>query len=82
MLQTRPWTGVCELDAMVPKANNRRYVSSADLPSDSLHKNLAWWAVTHLKNQKPVKIGGWVLPRVWVLAWDNTVHEVQLCERG
>ena len=43
-------------DVMVPKAhrNNRSYVSSADLPSDSLHKNLAWWTVVQrtLKNHK------------------------------
>ena len=47
-LQTRPWKGVCEPDVMAPKAhqNNRSYVSLADLPSDSLRKNLAWWAVT------------------------------------
>ena len=70
-LQIRPRMGVCEPlmpDVMAPKAhqNNR---SSADLLSDSLHKNLAWWAVTRktLKNHKIVKIGGWVLAR------DNTV---------
>ena len=43
-------------DVMAPKAhrNNRSYVSSADLPSDSLRKNLAWWAVIQrtLKNHK------------------------------
>ena len=35
-------------------------MSSADLPSDSLSKNLAWWAVTRRtsKNHKSVKIGG------------------------
>ena len=70
-LQIRPRMGVCEPlmpDVVVPKAhqNNR---SSADLLSDSLHKNLAWWAVTWrtLKNHKIVKIGRWVLAR------DNTV---------
>ena len=40
MLQTRPQTGVCELDVVARKApqNNRSYVfvRSADLPSDSL----------------------------------------------
>ena len=45
---------------MVPKAhqNNCSYVSSADLPSDSLCENL--WAVTRrtLINHKTVKIGG------------------------
>ena len=25
------------------------------------------------KQKKNVKIGGWALMRVWVLAWDNTV---------
>ena len=74
-LQTRPRTGVCEPlmpDVMVPKAhqNNCSYVSSADLLSDSLYKNLAWWAVTRrtLKNHKTVKIGG------WALAQDNMVQ--------
>ena len=72
MLQTRPWTGVCELlipDVVAPKAhqNNRSYVSSADQPSDMLCKIFAWWAVTRRtsKNHKTVKIGG------RVLAWDN-----------
>ena len=57
-------TDVCErtLDVVVPKVhqNNHSYVRSADLPSDSLHKNLAWWAVTWrtLKNNKIVKLGG------------------------
>jgi len=56
---------------------NCSYVSSVDLPSDSLRKNLAWWAVTQrtLKNHKTVKIGGWALVRVWALARDNTVVE-------
>ena len=57
--------------------NNRSYVSSANLPSDSLRKNLAWWAVTRrtLENYKAVKNGGWALAR------DNTVlyKEWQLC---
>ena len=45
------------------------HVSSVYLPSDSLHRILAWWAVTlkTSKNHKTVKIGG------WALAWDNTV---------
>ena len=36
-----------------------------DLPSDSLRKNLAWWAVTRRtsKNHKTVKIWGWALAR-------------------
>ena len=74
MLRTRPWTGVCKAlmpDVMAPKVqqNNRSYVSSADLPLDSLCKNLAWRAVTWrtLKNNKTVKIG------VLALARDNTV---------
>ena len=58
-------------DVVASKAhqNNRSYVSSADLPSDSLGKNLAWWAVTQRtsKNHKTVKVGGWALTR------DNTV---------
>ena len=63
---------VCEplmSDVVAPKVQqtNRSYVTSADLPSDSLHKILAWWAVTQrtLKNHKTVKLGGWVLARVW-----------------
>ena len=45
-LQMRPWTGVCEPlmpNVVAPKVhrNNCSYVSSADLPSDSLCKNLA-----------------------------------------
>ena len=82
MLRTRPRTGVCKPlmpDVVAPKAhqNNRSYmyVSSADLPLDSLHKNLAWWVVTWrtLKNHKTVKIGEWALSWVWGLARDNTV---------
>ena len=38
-----------------------------DLPSDSLCENFT------LKNHKTVKIGGWALAWLWVLAWDNTV---------
>ena len=69
--------GVCEPDVAAPKVhqNNCSYESSADLPSDSLHKDLAWWVVTWRtsKNHKTVKIGGWVLVRVWALAQDNKV---------
>ena len=69
-LQTRPRTGVCKPlmhDVMAPKVhqNNRSYVSSADLPSDSLRKNLAWWAVTRRtlkRNTKLSKLGGGHLP--------------------
>ena len=54
-------------DIVAPKAhpNNRRYVSSADLPLDSLCKNLVWWAVftENLENHKTVKVGRWVLVR-------------------
>ena len=64
MLQTRPWTGVCEPlmpDVVSPKVhqNNCSYVSSADLPSDSLCENLAWWVVTRrtLKTIKLSKFG-------------------------
>ena len=63
---------VCEPlmpDFMVPNAhhNNCNHVSSVGLLSNSLCKNLAWWAVTRRtsKNHKAVKIGGWVLTRVW-----------------
>ena len=70
--------GVCEPDVVAPKAhqNNCSYVSSADLPSDSLCKDLAWWVVTwrtSKNKKKTVKIGGWALVRVWAVAWDNTV---------
>ena len=65
MLQTRPRTGMCEplmLDVMAPEMhqNNRSYVRSADLPSDTLREILAWWAVTRrtLKNNKTVNIAG------------------------
>ena len=68
--------GVCKPlmpDVVAPKAhqNNRSYVSSADLPSDSLRKILACGAVTQrtLKNHKTVKNGGWALARVWALGW-------------
>ena len=64
-------------DVVVPEMHqyNCSYVSSVDLPSDSLREKLACWAVTRrsLKNHKTVKIGGWALARVWALAWDNTV---------
>ena len=56
--------------------NNRSYnVSSADLPLDSLCKNLAWCMVTQrtLEDHKTVKIGGWAFAQVWALARDNTV---------
>ena len=70
-LRTRPQTGLCEPDVMAPKAhqNNRSYVSSVDLPSDSLHKNLAWWVIT-----RNCENWGWMLARVSVLARDNTVY--------
>ena len=47
-------------------------------PSDSLYKDLAWWAVTWrtLKNHKTVKIGEWLLVQVWALARDNTALRV------
>ena len=47
-LQMRPRTGVCKPlmpDVVTPKVHQNN-CSSADLPSDSLRKNLAWWAVT------------------------------------
>ena len=53
-------------------------MSSVDLPSNSIHKNLAWWAVTRRtsKKHKTVKIGGWALARVWALAKYNTVFTI------
>ena len=59
---------LCKVDmflsrgAQTASEHNRSYVSSVGLPSDSLCKNLAWWAVTRrtLRNQK---IGGGRLPR-------------------
>ena len=84
-LQTKPRMGVCKPlmpDVVAPKVhqNNRSYVSSVDLPLDSLRENLAGWAVTQrtLKNHKTVKIGGWALARVWALARDNMVHPASL----
>ena len=70
----RVWVNLWCLMSWHPK-RNRSYVSSADLPMDSIRKNLAWWAVTRRtsKNHKTVKIGGWALARVWALARDNTV---------
>ena len=43
-LQMRPQTSVCKPDVVVPKVHqkNHSYVRSADLPSDSLRKDLAW----------------------------------------
>ena len=78
MQRTRPQKGVCEPlmpDVVVSKAhqNNRSYVSSADLPSDSQRKNLAWWAVTR-RTSKNCQNWGMGACRVWVLARDNTVH--------
>ena len=59
-LRTRPRTGVCEPDVVASKAH-QSYVSSADLPSDSLRENP--------ENHKTVKSGGWALARIWVLVW-------------
>ena len=68
-LWTRPWMGVCKplmADVVVSKVhqNNHSQMSSADLPvpSDSLCKNLAWWAVTRktLKNHRTVTCSGMV----------------------
>ena len=39
---------------------NCSYVSSADLPSDSICKNLAWWVVTRTENlEKPQNCQNW-----------------------
>ena len=56
-LRTRPRVGVCEPlmpDVVASKAhqNNRNYVSSADLPSDSLRKDLAGWVVTRRTSKR------------------------------
>ena len=47
-------------DVMAPKAhqNNHNYVSSADLHSDSLHKNLVWWEVAQRTSKSPNWGGG------------------------
>ena len=63
-LQTRPRTGVCEPlmpGVVVSKLhqNNRSYVSSVDLPSDSLRKNLASWAVNTENLEKPQNCQNW-----------------------
>ena len=69
--------GVCKPDVVVPKAHqkNHRYVSLAELPSDSLCKGLALWMTIRKTstNNKTLKIGEWALARVWALARDNTV---------
>ena len=69
-------------DVMVSKAhqNNRSCVSLADQPSESLRKNLTWWAVTRTtsKNHKTVKMGGGRLLGVWAIASDNTVLAIPL----
>ena len=65
-LWTRLHSGVCKTlmpDVMVPEAHQhyRSYVRELRGSAlDSLHKNLAWWVVTHRnsKNHKTVKIGG------------------------
>ena len=62
-LRTRSQSGVCEPlmpDVVVSKVhqNNHSYVSSTDLPSDSLRKNLAWWAVTQ-RISKTTKLSNW-----------------------
>ena len=81
MLRTRPQTGVCEPDVVAPKAhqNSCGYVSSVDLPSDSLHKNLAWWVIT-----RNCQNWGWTLAQVSALARDNTVYVlcVSSCVEG
>ena len=56
---------MCKPDVPAPKArqNNCSYVIYMYRCNfESLHKDLAWWAVTQrtLKNHKAVKIGVWV----------------------
>ena len=60
-LRMRPRTGVYEPDVMAPKAhqNNPTYVSSADLPSDSLCNTLVWWVVTRRTSKKPQNCQNW-----------------------
>ena len=64
-LRMRPWTGVCKPlmpDVVLPKVhqnNNMLYVSSVDLPSDSLQKNLAWWTVTQSTSKKHKTVKKW-----------------------
>ena len=76
MLRMRPQTGVCEPlmpDVVSPKLhqNNCSYVSSVDLPSDSLRENLARWAVTH----RTTKLGGGrLLGTIWYV--ELTYHIV------
>ena len=65
-------------DVVTPKAHQNSYGSSADLPLDSLCKNLAWLGgyTENLKknnNTKLSKLGGGCL-RVWALARDNTIY--------
>ena len=51
------------------------YMRSANLRSNLLCKNLAWWVVTWKTsiNHRSVKIGGWAHAWGWVLARDNMV---------
>ena len=61
-LQMRPRTGVCkplmpDVIASKEHQNHHSYVSSVDLPSDSLSKILTWWVVTR-KMSKLSKLGG------------------------
>ena len=84
-LRTRLRTDVYEpliTDVVAPKAhqNNHSYVSSADLPLDSLCKILGTWTVTRKtsKNHKTVKIGGWALAQTSALAQDNSVVCIHL----
>ena len=85
MLRTRLRTDVCKplmpyVVASKVHQNNHSYVSSADLPLDSLCKILGTWTVTRKtsKNHKTVKIGGWALAQISALAQDNSVVCIHL----
>ena len=57
-------------DVVAPKAlqNNHSYVSSVDLPLDSLLKNIAWWVVTW-STLKLSKFGGGHFPGTIQYLW-------------
>ena len=76
-LQMRPRTGVCEPlmpDVVLPKVhqNNCSYVSSADLPSDSLRENSILHGGRFIHGEL-WKYKCMAFVRVWAFARDNTV---------
>ena len=59
---------VCEPLMGAQSASDQSQVCELkDLPSDSLCKNLAWWAVTWRTSKKPQNCQncGWALAQVW-----------------